>query len=367
MATIAILGAGAGALASAVEFAQAGHSVRLWNRTEATLAPIVEAGSVRATGSVSGKAAPAIATPEIAEAVTGADAVVICLPGLSHPGVGDALARLDAPLPPVLFTPGALGSALEFAYTLESAGRRVPSIAEVSTLPYVARKRDPTSVDVTGKARSLRVASLAGDPAASEWALRLYPACEVSADVLEVGLANVNVVLHPPAAVLGAAWIEATGGAFRFYSQATTPGVGRVMQALDLERLRIARAFGHDLPGLLGEMERIGTVAAGSAAGGDLPAAIGSSTGPNAEIAAPDSLTHRYFGEDVLGTLPRLIAFAAIAAVPVPAADALHRLGALACGIEPTPPDAALRRLGVTVSEPGALLRRAGASVAVEV
>ena len=38
-------------------------------------------------------------------------------------------------------------------------------------------------------------------------------------------LCNINMVVHPPGAILGAAWVEATGGDFTFYVQGMTPGV----------------------------------------------------------------------------------------------------------------------------------------------
>ena len=79
-------------------------------------------------------------------------------------------------------------------------------------------------------------------------------------DVLACDLANVNMVLHVPGALLAAAWVEATRGDFTFYVQGMTPGVARVMQSLDEERRAVARAFGHDLPPLVAEMQAIGTV-----------------------------------------------------------------------------------------------------------
>ena len=68
----------------------------------------------------------------------------------------------------------------------------------------------------------------------------LYPAAIPEGDVLATSLANVNLVLHTPGAILSAAWVEATGGDFRFYVDAMTPGVVRVIEALDRERRAVA-------------------------------------------------------------------------------------------------------------------------------
>src|SRR5213076_1601990 len=112
--------------------------------------------------------------------------------------------------------------------------------------------------------------------AAADVALALYPSARIAQDVLACDLANVNMVLHSPGAVLGAAWVEATQGDFTFYGQGMTAGVARVMRALDGERRAVARAFGHDLPSLIEEMQAIGTVEASIRDRDDLVSAISS-------------------------------------------------------------------------------------------
>src|ERR1019366_4116556 len=102
------------------------------------------------------------------------------------------------------------------------------------------------------------------------------------------------MVLHVPGAVLGAAWVEATRGDFTFYVQGMTKGVARVMQALDDERGAVARAFGHELPSVVAEMQAIGTAESSIRDAGDLVAAIASGEA-NRRIKAPDSLEHRYY------------------------------------------------------------------------
>ena len=139
-------------------------------------------------------------------------------------------------------------------------------------------------------------------------------------------LANVNLVLHPPCAVLGSAWIEATGGDFTFYVEGMTPGVSRIMKALDNERLAVGKAFGHELPDLIGEMTAIGTVEEKDAAGGDLVQAI-SGGEANKKIMAPDSLDHRYYREDFGHGLVPFLALAEIAGVETPVAASLLSLG----------------------------------------
>ena len=166
----------------------------------------------------------------------------------------------------------------------------------------------------------MRLAALPGGTAALEAAQALFASAKPMRDVLACDLANVNMVLHVPGAVLAAAWVEATRGDFTFYVQGMTPGVARVMQALDDERRAVARAFGHDLPPLVAEMQAIGTVESSVGDVDDLVAAIAAGEA-NRRIKAPDSLEHRYYREDFGHGLLPFTVLAAIAAVAVPIAD----------------------------------------------
>lgn len=361
---VAILGAGAGGAATAVELTRRGHEVRLWNRSAATLAPFAAAGGVHHEGVLGDGFTPlALVTEDLARALAGADVAMVCLPSLAHDGVAEALAATGATLPVVL-NPGHTGGALHVAAKLAELGAAVPPLAELSTLTYVARKPAGDRVRVTGTAGRVRAACLPGGEAALELARELFPAAVPERDVLATGLANVNLVLHPPGAVLSAAWVEHTGGDFRFYADATTPAVARTIAALDAERLAVAAAFGHDLDPLLLEMAAIGTVEPADAEAGDLRAAIAGGEA-NRSIKAPDSLAHRYYAEDFgYGVLP-FCTLARIAGVDVPVAGALLRLAATFCEDDIIARGLTAQRLGIAGLDAGGLLARVRGEAAV--
>jgi len=227
--------------------------------------------------------------------------------------------------------PGHTGGALEFRTAFEGSGKAAPPIVEFSTLTYVARKYAPQRVTVTGCAQSVRAAALPGGAAALDAAQQLYACARPARDVLETGLSNVNMVLHPPGAVLAAAWVEAKGGDFTFYVEAMTPGVARVMKALDDERRAVAAAFDLILPNLVEEMQRIGTVDASLTETEDFARAIASGQA-NSRIKAPGSLEHRYYLEDFGHGLLPFLELARIADVVVPTAQALFTLAETVVG-----------------------------------
>jgi opine dehydrogenase len=324
---VTVLGAGAGGAAAVAELAAAGHEVALWNRSAETLAAFQASGGVEYEGVLgTGVARPRLMTSDLDVALGEAEAVVCTLPTFAHAPVAQALARsrLRAETPVVL-NPGHTGGALEFSSVYRTIRGANPLVAECSTLTYVARKYRPQCVSVSGRAKSVRVAALPGAARAIEVARALFPCLSPVSDVLNSSLANVNMVLHPPGAMLGAAWVEAKAGDFTFYVEGMTPGVARVMRSLDDERRAVARAFGHALPNLIEEMQRIGTVEPGVTDTEDFAAAIAAGEA-NQRIKAPGSLAHRYYREDFGHGLLPLLELAAVAGVAAPTAAALLAL-----------------------------------------
>lgn len=331
---VTVVGCGAGACAAAVELLAAGHDVRVWSRSEATIAPHVRRGGIAYEGVLGeGLAVPSRMTTDLAGALRGAEAAIVVLPTFLHADVARSMIEADMRTDlPVILNPGHTGGALEFAQVFVGMGRRPPPLVEFSTLTYVARKYAPDSVTVSGRAGAVKAASLGAAPEVLDLAGRLFPGVTPVRDVIASGLANVNMVLHAPGSVLAAAWVEATGGNFTFYVDAMTEGVARVVRALDGERLAVARAFGHDLPNLMGEMQLIGTIDSLEDPD-DYRAAI--STGSaNQRIRGPGSFDHRYYKEDFGHGLLPFLEFGRVAGIDVPVADALMRLAQTAVGVD---------------------------------
>ncbi|MEA2939358.1 MAG: opine dehydrogenase [Alphaproteobacteria bacterium] len=365
MRKVAVLGAGAGGAAAVAELVAAGHEVRFWGRSQQTLAPFREQDGVGYEGVLgAGLARPAVITDDLAAAIEGADVILVCLPTFAHGDVARKLARATLArtraAAPVVLNPGHTGGALEVRQVFHDLRVNPPPIAEFSTLTYVARQYQPGRVTITGRANSVRLAALPGGDAAAQAARDLYASANIMPDVLACDLANVNMVLHVPGAVLASAWVEATGGNFTFYVQGMTPGVARVMRVLDGERRAVARAFGHELPPLVAEMQAIGTVEASVADLDDLVTAIASGEA-NRRIKAPDSLQHRYYREDFGQGLLPFTELAAIAEVDVPVAASLLRVAQALIGIDFRIAGRTAARMGIAGLDRNGLMERVGA------
>ena len=206
-----------------------------------------------------------------------------------------------------MLNPGHTGGAFEFETAYRELTSDIPAIAEFATLAYVARKPASDTINISGRAVALRAAALPGGENALQLACELFPGTYDSGDVIACDLSNINMVVHPPGAILGAAWVEATRGNFTFYVQGMTPGVIEIMRALDRERMSVAKAYGHDLPTIIDEMKAVGTVPADADSSDYAAIAAGEA---NRRIMAPDTLAHRYYREDLNHGLVPFLAYA---------------------------------------------------------
>ncbi len=72
----------------------------------------------------------------------------------------------------------------------------------------------------------------------------VYPSMEPAQSVLQTSLQNANPIIHPAVTLSNAARIEMTGGDFLFYEDGVSDSVGRLIEALDKERIAIGKELG---------------------------------------------------------------------------------------------------------------------------
>src|SRR4029078_2597779 len=130
--------------------------------------------------------------------------------------------------------------------------------------------------------------------------------------VFQTTLQNGNPVIHPAVPLLNAGLLERTGGDFLFYEEGVTERVGRLIEAVDDERLAIAAAL---------EVTLLSDPALGVRQGYMLEQnySTGYSTAPGfLGIGAQSQLDHRYLTDDVGYSLVFLTDLAARLGVPTP-------------------------------------------------
>jgi opine dehydrogenase len=318
-----VLGAGNGGVATAFDFAQHGHEVSLYATPEfgENVVAVDKAGGITASGDLQGFVSIRYAGHAAAEAMAGAELVVLVGPAYSTGPLAAAAGPYLTDGMAVLICPGSCAGAIAFkrAAGLELDDERC-IVGETSTLPYAVRVTEPGVVNIFLKLTT--GVYLAGLPRAGTDRLyhlvkHVWPAVEKAESVFQTTLQNGNPVIHPAVTLLNAGLVERTGGAFLFYEDGVTDGVGRMIEAVDKERLAIAAALGVTI---------LSDPALGVRQGYMLEEnySTGYRTAPGfLGIGAQSRLDHRYLTEDVGYSLCFLADLAARAGVPTPVIDAV--------------------------------------------
>lgn len=337
MTTIAILGGGNGGFAAAAHLQTRGYTPHLYNRSESTISEVLERGGVEYSGVAGEGFAPVpVITTDLSEAIEGADVIMLCLPANAFEGMAEQLAPLIDGTKPIFLNPGGTGGALAFRQTLHETGvETVPPVAQSNTLTYICRKWSVDHVHISSLVQNVRCATLPAS-VGNDVVGRLqefYPSLLPVSNVLHASLSNVNAILHPPGLLLSTAWIEHTGGDFRFYYDAGTPAVAKLMGDLDEERLAIAEAWGLDIDPFPSMFADIGSTSKDAGASGSFLRMLRESE-PNKEIKAPSSVDHRYFNEDIPFGIVPMATLARIAGVEHPLTDAVITMASSITGID---------------------------------
>jgi opine dehydrogenase len=221
----------------------------------------------------------------------------------------------------VIVCPSSCGGSLEFKNGIGSPIRDEGIlVAETNTLPYAVRITEPGKIRVFLKLRGgLFLAALpAGN---TENVLNMvrdvYPHLLAAKNIMQTSLQNGNPVIHPAITLMNVGLIERTGGDFYFYEDGVTTAVGRLVEAVDKERLAIAQKLGVDVipDPELGMLQGYQTEKNYNTSYQKAPGYKG--------IKAQSSLDYRYFNEDVGYGLVFMSGLGTQIGVPTPHMDSI--------------------------------------------
>jgi opine dehydrogenase len=321
--TVVVLGAGNTGFSIAAKLALEGHEVVLWEHPDhaGALTPIRDSRRITLLGTGGeGMAQLAAVTTDAAQALGAGDILLASVPSYAHAGFARALRPHLTSRHLLTLLPGNLGT-LAFARALRDGGA-LPLLAESDTAPYVCRKTAPDAATIWGVVQAMGVGSFPASRTdeALERLRAYFPGVQPYPHALAAGLGAMNPIVHPPGVLMNAGRIERSRGEFYFYEEGVTPGVARVIEALDAERLALAQAFDVTLAPVAEAFH-----AAGFGPKGDLWSAINGSRMLTA-LRAPGSLQTRWLSEDVPYGLRSWVELGRVAGVPMPVADALITL-----------------------------------------
>ncbi len=246
---VLVMGAGPGGIAEAAALSRRGIETTLYNRSPERLAPLQELGGVEIEGDL-GEELVLISriTTDISEAMEDAQLILIAVPAYGQRSTLETCLPYLRPGHVILLLTGSAGT-LELAPLILEAGLSLDEVllGETVTLPQSARMVGPARIRIRLPS-NLRAAAFPGRNTARLIAavgdlLRLIP----RPNVLDPGLNNPNFMIHPAPMLLNYAAVERADGLLSIMNEGMTPGVLRLLDAVDEEKMALQRALGLDV------------------------------------------------------------------------------------------------------------------------
>ncbi len=296
---VAVLGSGNGGCAVAFDCAAHGHQVSLFDFEQfpASIQAVQNNGGIHCQGVLEGFQPVGYAGHEIEKALNGSDIIYAVGPAYSTRPFAEACKPFLKRGQIVIVNPSSCGGSIEFknGAGLDLGDENIV-VAETSTLPYAVRLLEPGKIRIFNKLKGGLF--MAAVPAKKtdfvlEQVRDVYPAMSAARNILQTSLQNGNPVIHPAITLMNVALIERTQGDFDFYHQGVTPAVGRLVEAVDRERIAIGKKLGIEIipDPELGVLQGYMTEATYDR---------GFNTAPGfAGVKAQGNLDYRYFNEDV--------------------------------------------------------------------
>ena len=246
---IAVIGAGNGGFAVTADLGLAGFDIHLYEFPEFNdnIAPIRDGEPIHIIGDArEGSFAPSLVTDDINAAVEGVASILVVTQATAHERLINLLGKSVRPEQFIFLFSGYAGSVLMVKVLSEKYNLPNIKCADIMTLPYACRKSGPNEVNVFRRTGVLGLVAFPAKHTAEMFSLfqEMYPACYQADNVLQLGLCNQNLLLHPAITLMNTGGIESDGGEFNFYADGCTPSVEVIIEALDHEILAVFKKLG---------------------------------------------------------------------------------------------------------------------------
>lgn len=316
MTKIAILGAGNGGCACAIDLILNGFDVTLCSvYNPAHIKPILDLGGLEYSGKLGYGFAKVKATDNITKAIENANIILIIAPSPLHAKYIQIIAPIlkkkilfdnrdnsdtikrEHVKPIILLNGNTTGGSLFVSTLLREFGIQNLPVCETDILNFACRLQSPTHIKIYHKVKQRLFGCFPSEYRKETFdkIKNVFPELKLVDNVLQTSLSNLNAVLHPPGMILNTGWIEHTFGDFLFYSQGISHSVAKVIESVDKERLMIMRKLQLKTETLEEILIRCGFVSS-------IPSSIYDAIRSSETIRfikSPESIGHRYLTEDI--------------------------------------------------------------------
>lgn len=324
--SFAVIGGGHGGQGIAAYLGYLGHKINLYNRTLAHVEKIKEQGFIEMEGCISGKGSVHLVTNNIEQAIRGADVIMVVLPANAHRTIASLMAPYVTAGQYIVLNPGRTGGALEFKNIIRKINpTKDICIIEAQTMLFACRTVQDGTVRMLSKKNEVTIAAL---PAVRTREFiniigHVLPEFIEARSVLDTSFNNVGALLHPIPTILNCGRIENTKGDFLYYIDGITPGIAKIIEEVDFERMQIANTLGAEVISL---RKWLGYTY--DAYGDTLCEALANVKGYWG-IKAPVDLDNRYIFEDVPQSLVPIAHMGRYLGIETPTIDSIIQLASV--------------------------------------
>jgi opine dehydrogenase len=209
-------------------------------------------------------------------------------------------------------------------------------------LLYACRSQQPGVTTIFAVKKELMVAALPATETGRivELLNAAFPQMYAGSNVMETSLSNPNAMMHPAPTLLNTSLIESQSE-WLYYWDGITPTIGAFVEAMDAERLAVARAFGLKMPSTL-EWYKL----AYGADADTLFEAVKKNMA-YAEVKGQNTLCTRYLLEDIPMGLVPMVSLGKMLGVDVPRMETVVNLAELLIGRDLRSSGRTLENLGL--------------------
>lgn len=248
---ITVIGAGNGGQAISGYLALQGYEVALYDIVEEKIVDLQKLGGIHLMGRIKGFGKLSCITTDIAEAVKGAEIIMVTTVANAHKVVARSLAPFIEEGQIIILNPGRTCGALVFKQSLSENGcTQKFFLGEAQTLVYACRIIENGTVNIIGVKDEVLLAGLPSKDTAYILSRvnPMYPSFVAADNVLRTSLENIGAMFHPCVCLFNAATIE-RHDEFWFYRD-MTDRVAAFIEKFDEERLAVGKAYGIELLGV---------------------------------------------------------------------------------------------------------------------
>jgi opine dehydrogenase len=323
-----VVGVGMGGKGLLAELGINGFRLRAFDKDDAQVAGIRAAKGIHVDGREKNFGPVELATTNVGAALDGARIILVSANGDDHSQVARDLAPHLRDGQIIVLIQGHFGGTLVFRKALDEAGCRARvQLAEMDGYPYMMTVRSPDRVELTTYKEMYQLVAL---PASRSKAIVdeigfAFPGLVAGPNLMQTGLTDLGSVFHACGIVTNVGTAEA-GKPYNFYAHNMTPSVCNLIEAVDRERVAVAKAYGIETPDVFKWLETTYKRREMS---------LHWSMQANAVThyrysPAPNSLSHRFLVTDVGSGLVAWSSLGKVAGVATPAIDSVvHIAGAL--------------------------------------